>query len=219
MTLPSTNASDWNGNAKTEEPWNRRVILQAATKVFLAKGYVGTSMRLVAAESGVGRRTVYNQFESKKALFGATLEILWQEMQMEQTISRIETERPIAEALCEIGNAIANFWGPEAVAFARMVISESANFPELGRSYFSSERNPARHAVIQYFRDLDAKKALNILDPELAAAQFIGLIDEPLLLWFRVMGAGVSPTKERLKLVVDEAVNMFLCRYRPLFQV
>ena len=138
---------------------------------------------------------------------------------MDQTISRIETERPIAKALGEIGNAIANFWGPEAVAFARMVISESANFPELGRSYFSAERNPARHAVIQYFRDLDAKNTLDISDPDLAAAQFIGLINEPLLLWFRVMGGGGNPTKERLKLVVEEAVDTFLCRYRSSIQV
>lgn len=216
MTLTIQEAARRKPISKIEESAKRKAILRAAAKTFLAKGYVGTSMELVAAESGAGRRTVYNQFESKKALFDATIELLWQDMQMDQTISRIGSGRVPADALADIGNAIADFWEPQAVAFARMVISESINFPELGRSYFSSGRNPARRAVIQYLRGLHDKKALDIPDPDLAAAQFIGLINEPLLLWFRVMGAGENPSKQRRRHVVDEAVHTFLCRYRAV---
>src|SRR3546814_10288570 len=55
----------------------REGILDAATRVFLARGFEDTSMDLVAREASVARRTVYNQFESKEALFIASVERVW----------------------------------------------------------------------------------------------------------------------------------------------
>src|SRR3546814_2289779 len=57
----------------------REGILDAATRVFLARGFEDTSMDLVAREASVARRTVYNQFESKEALFIASVERVWSE--------------------------------------------------------------------------------------------------------------------------------------------
>ncbi|WP_442949235.1 TetR family transcriptional regulator [Nostoc sp.] len=42
----------------SKEPTKRQAILRAAARTFLARGYEGTSMELVAAESGAGRQTV-----------------------------------------------------------------------------------------------------------------------------------------------------------------
>lgn len=110
--------------------------------------------------------------------------------------------------------AIADFWTPdEAVAFARMVISEGSRFPELTQSFVTFGRVPARRAVIEYLRTLNESKVLKIPDPELAAAQFIGLISS-LLLWNRVIDRSNAPSKERRQYVVDEAVDTILCRYR-----
>src|SRR3546814_11193411 len=55
----------------------REGILDAATRVFLARGFEDTSMDLVAREAPVARRNVYNQFESKEALFIASVERVW----------------------------------------------------------------------------------------------------------------------------------------------
>ena len=173
MTATNQKAAQHKPISKTEESAKRKAILGAAAKTFLAKGYVGTSMELVAAECGAGRRTVYNQFESKKALFDATVEFLWDAMEINKTIRQIGSGSSTEQALSDIGNAIADFWEPEeTVAFAKMVISESINFPELGRSYFASGRDPARLAITEYFQLLHATKALAISDPDLAAAQF-----------------------------------------------
>ena len=176
-------------------------------------------MELVAAESGAGRQTVYNQFESKKALFDATVALLWDDMPIDRIVNRqIGTTRPPEHALVEIGLAIADFWAPEAaVAFVRMIISESIHFPELAQSFFTSGRDPARRAVMQYLGILRDTKALDVSDTDLAAAQFIGLINEPLL-WSRVIGGGKCPSRERRKHFVDEAVRTFLSRYRAVMK-
>ncbi|WP_446217448.1 helix-turn-helix domain-containing protein [Micromonospora sp. IBHARD004] len=48
-------------------------IRAAAASLFTRKGYVATTMREVAAEAGIGERTLYDAFPSKAALFQHTL--------------------------------------------------------------------------------------------------------------------------------------------------
>ena len=171
-------------------------------------------MELVAKESDAGRQTVYNQFASKKALFDATLTVLWEEMSVDRIISRNGTECMPEQALLEIGATIADFWAnEEAVALLRMIISESIHFPELAESFFTFGQGSARLAVVEYLTMLRDKKVLHVADPDLAAAQFIGLINEPMLS-SRVVGGGKPPSKERRKYVVQGAVQTFVARYR-----
>src|SRR6476620_2706926 len=56
----------------------RAAILDAAMAEFRQAGYAATSMDKVAASAGVSKRTVYNHFPSKEALFAQILEQLWQ---------------------------------------------------------------------------------------------------------------------------------------------
>jgi AcrR family transcriptional regulator len=51
----------------------RARIRQAASELFVAQGFVATTMREIAAHAGVGERTLYDAFPSKAALFGHTL--------------------------------------------------------------------------------------------------------------------------------------------------
>lgn len=51
----------------------RERIRQAAASLFVAKRYVATTMREIAAEAGVGERTLYDSFPTKAALFSHTL--------------------------------------------------------------------------------------------------------------------------------------------------
>lgn len=203
-------------STEADELTRRQTILKAAARTFLARGYRGTSMELVALESGAGRQTVYNHFESKRALFDATLALLWDQMAIDRIVNRIGTERLPEQVLVEIGESIADFWATqEAVAFLRMIISESMHFPELAESFFTFGQGAARRAVIDYLTILRDSKKLSVADPDLAAAQFIGLINEPLLS-SRVINGGKSASIERRKQVVLEAVYTFLARYQAL---
>src|ERR1700761_5661204 len=55
----------------------RIAIVGAAIEEFLAAGYDATSMDRIAARASVSKRTVYNHFPSKEALFAAILHQLW----------------------------------------------------------------------------------------------------------------------------------------------
>lgn len=49
-------------------PSKRQVILEAATQLFIAQGYQGTSIDMVVKAAGVSKPTVYNNFSTKTAL-------------------------------------------------------------------------------------------------------------------------------------------------------
>jgi AcrR family transcriptional regulator len=53
---------------------NRDVVLGAALRVFLAKGYAGATVEAIANEAGFSTGVVYSQFGSKADLFLALLE-------------------------------------------------------------------------------------------------------------------------------------------------
>jgi AcrR family transcriptional regulator len=53
---------------------NREVVLDAARRVFLARGYAGASVEAIAEEAGFSRGVVYSQFGSKADMFLALLD-------------------------------------------------------------------------------------------------------------------------------------------------
>ena len=54
----------------------RRRIREAATELFLARGYLGTTLREIAERAGVGERTLYDSFGGKFRLYRHTVNIL-----------------------------------------------------------------------------------------------------------------------------------------------
>src|ERR1700729_343593 len=53
---------------------NRRLVLEAARRVFLARGYASATLDVIAEEAGFSKGVVYSQFASKAAMFLALLE-------------------------------------------------------------------------------------------------------------------------------------------------
>ena len=62
----------------------RQAILNAAISEFLANGFRGSSMDAISTRAEVSKRTVYNHFESKEALFQAIVMEMFRYVQDEQ---------------------------------------------------------------------------------------------------------------------------------------
>lgn len=193
----------------------RDAILAAATRVFLRQGYDGTSMDLVAQESGAARRTLYNQFPAgKKELFRAVVERVWSAFPVLDIVAETETPADPEIGLRRIAAAVASFWEPPlAIDFLRMVIAEGQRFPDLTDSFFKHGKTPAMSAVRAYIEKQAELGTLSIKDSERATRQFLGLIDEPLL-WIRVIGRDEKFTRAERQAVIGEAVDIFLGHYR-----
>ncbi|NUO59883.1 MAG: TetR/AcrR family transcriptional regulator [Hamadaea sp.] len=53
----------------------RERIREAASRLFTTQGFAATTMKQVAADAGVGERTLYDAFPTKAKLFGHTLAV------------------------------------------------------------------------------------------------------------------------------------------------
>lgn len=53
---------------------NREAVLEAAQRVFVARGYAGATLEAIAEEAGFSRGVVYSQFGSKADMFFALLD-------------------------------------------------------------------------------------------------------------------------------------------------
>ena len=79
---------------------NREVVLAAARRVFLARGYAGASLEAIADAAGFSSGVVYSQFGSKADMFFALLERRIEDRALQN--ERIAKEFTGAEALREL---------------------------------------------------------------------------------------------------------------------
>lgn len=76
----------------------RQTILQKVFKVFLVKGYHGTSITDIQKELDIGRATLYHHFANKEELFLATIDEVFTRMGSEAQ-SSVSAEMTIGELI------------------------------------------------------------------------------------------------------------------------
>lgn len=201
--------------AETDDSPKRSQILEGARQVFLEAGYEGASMSLIAREAGVSKGTLYVYFPGKEELFAAVVRQACQ-MSAGPAFDMLAREPDIFRAMCLAGKGFLNFLlRPETLAIHRVVIAESAKFPELGRAFYAAGPAVNIERVGDFLRTRVASGDLEIDDPELAAMQFLELCKAGLL-QKRQMQIIDTPSPERVDYVIEQAVRLFLRGYRPL---
>lgn len=190
-------------------------IKDAATALFLEKGYQATSMDDVAAAAQVSKQTIYTHFANKEALFADL--VLGNASRVDAFVAEladIARDDDMAAALKKIARRYASFViRPEVLRLRRLVIGEAGRFPELAREYY--ERVPQRvySALAEVLSAYAAKGKLKVADPTLAAHHFAWLtLGMPL---DRGMFAAddAPATSSELDRIADAAVTVFLAAY------
>ncbi|MBO0824554.1 MAG: TetR/AcrR family transcriptional regulator [Actinobacteria bacterium] len=157
----------------------RRIVLEAATTLFLRHGYLGTSMDEIAADAGVSKPTVYKFFADKEHLFSeivlGTLDRAAGPLQAEieglAETADLDGELPRLARLY-----LATVMQPQVLQLRRLVIGASHRLPALAKEYY--ERAPERtiRALAESFARLAERGLLVITDPAASAAQFAFLV-------------------------------------------
>ena len=163
---------------------SRALIMGAAARVFLQRGFPGTSVDDIAAEAGVSKRTVYNVFDDKEQLFRAIIgEAIATAERFSQDFAATTAEADDVEAaLTSLARELAvSVLSGRVVPLRRLLIGEASRFPEFAAEYY--ERAPGRvmAAVATALRTLDERGLLRIDDADLAAEHFAFLAIGPSL--------------------------------------
>ncbi len=154
----------------------RQQILDGARRCFLVMGFDAASMNDIVKAAGVSKGTVYAYFPSKEKLFEAMVYV--DRRKAAEQIVVIENEsRPIEQVLTELGLRMAHqFTTHEQIAYSRMVMSVAGRFPAVGHSFFEAGPAFAIARIGEYLQRKIDDGTLRPVDSELAAMQFIELV-------------------------------------------
>lgn len=108
----------------------RAAIVQAAVAEFRASGFEATSMDKVAATAEVSKRTLYNHFASKEALFAEILMQLWDRSTATLNLS-YRPEAPLHQQLSALLlQKVAMVSSEDFIDLARVAIASTIHSPE-----------------------------------------------------------------------------------------
>ena len=139
-----------------------KAIVDAATIVFTQKGYLGTSMDLIAQEAKVSKITIYKHFKNKSELFSMIMKDHCEKIfNYSPMISYSPTQRPraILTVFCE--SFIDALLRPESIGLMRRIIGEVDLFPELPTQIWKGGKNAYFRSVSCLFKRRNQRKAVN----------------------------------------------------------
>jgi TetR/AcrR family transcriptional repressor of mexJK operon len=175
-------------------------------------------MEEIAATAGLTKRTLYNNYAGKDALF---TEIMAETIEYAEDFARGVREEfavgvtaaNLQDALDSLGRRLAlGIVRPEVIALRRLLIGEAREFPELATKYFQRAPGHVLEALASGFERLGRSRLLRVTDARQAAAQFAYLVaGEPL---DRAVLVGTVPPRPHVIAVAREGVRTFLARYR-----
>lgn len=154
----------------------RRRVLDAARSLLSQHGHERFTMEAVAARAGLSRRTLYNQFEDRDALYRASrLELI------EGFEALLPTE---LDPHAELRRGIERFFAAALAALAladhrellASVQRDGAAVPWLRQLYAARVERPLRLAVEHYLLMQQAQGALAIADPAPPARRALAML-------------------------------------------
>jgi len=189
----------------------RAAILDAAVAEFRDSGYEATSMDRIAASAGVSKRTVYNHFPSKEALFTRILEEMW-ERGADGLDLPYRGDQPLRPQLLElVEQKMRLLHDASFVDLARVAIAAGVHSPDLARELIARLGN-REEGLTTWVRAAAADGKLKTEDPVFASMQLQGLV-KGFAFWPQIAMGQPPLTTAQQKQVTDAAVEMFLAYY------
>jgi TetR/AcrR family transcriptional regulator, mexJK operon transcriptional repressor len=193
----------------------RERILKVATDLFLDEGYGSTSIESVAARAGISKRTFYDRFEDKAALFAAVVHGIIEQIRPPATVPLL-AGASLAEILQRLAGLILRAaLSPQALALHRLVTGESSRFPELAYAVESEGRqSEATDLIAGLLARAQRNAKIGTADQRFAADQFIYMVVT--LPQRRALGFGLPMTPAELDAWAHKVVILFLEGYQGL---
>lgn len=158
----------------------RRLILDAAVRVFARKGYHTCRVGDIAAEAGVAHGLLYHYFSSKEELLETVFRENWGELL--DAISRVEaSDEPPREQLRHVAAILLRSWR-RAPDLVRVLVKEIGRSPTLPSRVDQLAEVFRAIARIVERGQADGEFRADV-EPRLAAWIFYGAIEEILTGW------------------------------------
>jgi AcrR family transcriptional regulator len=167
---------------RTED--THKTIVQAASRLFLSRGYAATSMDLIAERASVTKRTIYGYFPDKRSLFLAVIDdAIGDPWELNVPLQGITTLDDVYNALYAIADVLNDVISrPDYVQLLRVAIAEIRVQPDLSVLFEQGITRRSLKTTTRLFRVAHERELLAIEDAVAAARAFTGSFIVPLLL-------------------------------------
>lgn len=197
---------------RPRDPERVRRILEAAQKHFNEHGLERASVDAIAADAGVSKMTVYNNFGSKEGLFQAVVR------DRSATVvagfpgaGSLDPDQP-EKALLVIGARFLALVRGDALGALRAVYGVAGAQPEVCRALYEEGPERVNGELAAYLRRAHSAGTLKVRNPVQAADLFLSMF----------MGSGhirgllklEMPDTRENKALLREAVRVFMAAYR-----
>lgn len=189
----------------------RQAIVDAAIACFRASGFEATSMDAIAATAGVSKRTVYNHFPAKEALFAHILEELWCSVSS-MAEAPYDPATPLrTQLLGLLRQKMDMLQDSYFLDLARVAIAEGIHSP--ARAHDMVARLSAKEeAITRWLRAAEADGKLQLPDAVLASHMLQGQL-KAFAFWPQVTLDQPPLAPAMQQAVIDTTVDMFLGYY------
>jgi AcrR family transcriptional regulator len=186
-------------------------ILDAARRVFVERGFEGTSIDQIAEVARAGKPTIYARFPGKEALFTAAIERGVDDMHLE---SHAPTGTTLEERLASLGRAMLQTGlAPESIGRIRLAIAEARRFPDFASGIGRMARERAREPIARVLREAGATGQLGNARLAELAQHFLDLVVIPLM-WRALLGENLKSLGAEIGSHLSRTVPFFLARCR-----
>lgn len=211
--MPSENPASTHSGVRKGRPAKRDAVVEAAMRTFLANGYAGTTLEMIASEAAVSTATLFKHFRTKADAFGSIMsQVFGDESSFDwPTLPKNNPSR----ALSIIGQAYADTLVDDNVRrLFRVIIAEVPRFPEMGQQLYERGKAPYLSHIEAFLREQHRLGQLRIPDATLATRQFLGMIND-VLFWPHMLVMDIVQTDAEIRKVVRGAVRTFCRAYAP----
>jgi TetR/AcrR family transcriptional repressor of mexJK operon len=190
----------------------RRAIMAAAAELFMAEGYAAVSMDAVAKTSGVSKATLYAHFSGKEALFESIVAAGCEHMRERAEEFLGGHDRPLREALVELGLHWLRFMLRRQVrALHRVMIAEGVRFPALARAFYAAGPQAMQSWLTGWMAGELARGRLRPeVRPAQAAEHFLSLLRGDLFVRATLGLVGEDAAAAELQGIAEQVADTFL---------
>jgi AcrR family transcriptional regulator len=196
---------------RPRDPERSRRILEAAQRHFNEHGLQRANVDAIAADAGVSKMTVYNNFGSKESLFQAVVRDRSAAVVAGfPGAGALDPERP-EKALLAIGARFLALARGDALGALRAVYGVAGAQPEVCRALYEEGPERVNGELAAYLRRAHAAGTLKVRNPLLAADLFLSMF----------LGSGhirgmlklEAPASREDRALLREAVRVFMAAY------
>ncbi len=183
--------------------------MDAAVQAFRDEGFDNTSMDRIAEIAGASKRTVYNHFAGKEALFQAVIDRLMEEMTSLKQIP-YDPKRSLEDQLSDFAEAkLAVVRNPSWLSLTKVAVPVFIRNPQLAQATMDKVE-AGGDTLVTWLKAAKRDGKLSVRDSELAANVFWSMMTGAFI-WPIVFHGPLDP--KTIRVLKKELITTFLCRY------